>query len=73
MAKEQSLPILKVLRLEAVGPRGAWTHDLPDAKREHYHYVTETESKNEKAHEWRDPPLPHEMGFGNWKAVKVLT
>jgi hypothetical protein len=28
---------VKRLRFEAAGPRGARTHDLPFAKREHYH------------------------------------
>jgi hypothetical protein len=37
LAKKQSLPILKRLRFDAAGPSGARTHDLPFAKREHYH------------------------------------
>ena len=39
LAKKQSLPILNVLcfMFDAAGPSGARTHDLPFAKREHYH------------------------------------
>jgi hypothetical protein len=37
LAKEQSLPILNVFKFDAAGTSGARTHDLPDAKREHYH------------------------------------
>jgi hypothetical protein len=37
LAKEQSLLILQRLGFDAAGPSGARTHDLPDAKREHYH------------------------------------
>jgi hypothetical protein len=36
-AKEQSLPIFKRLTFDAAGLGGARTHDLPSAKREHYH------------------------------------
>jgi hypothetical protein len=42
LAKEQLLPILNVLGFDAAGTSGAWTHDLPDAKREHYHLATAT-------------------------------
>jgi hypothetical protein len=38
LAKEQSLPILKVLGFDVAGTSRAQTHDLPDAEREHYHY-----------------------------------
>jgi hypothetical protein len=36
LAKEQSLPI------DAAGPSGARTHDVPFAKREHYHLAMAT-------------------------------
>jgi hypothetical protein len=36
LAKEQSL-YFKRLRFDAAGTSGTRTHDLPDAKREHYH------------------------------------
>jgi hypothetical protein len=32
----------KHLRFDAAGPSRARTHDLPDAKRKHYHYATAT-------------------------------
>jgi hypothetical protein len=32
----------KRLRFDAAGPSGARTHDLPDAKREHYHETDPT-------------------------------
>jgi hypothetical protein len=36
----------KRLRFDAAGMNGAQTHDLPDAKREHYHYATATDPLN---------------------------
>jgi hypothetical protein len=41
LAKEQSLPILHVaFWFDPVSTNGARTNDIPDVKRERYHYAT---------------------------------
>jgi hypothetical protein len=42
LPKEQSLLISNVLGLTRPARAGARTHDLPDAKRDHFHYATTT-------------------------------
>jgi hypothetical protein len=37
LGKEAITTYFKRLRFDAAGPSGAQTHDLPFAKREHYH------------------------------------
>jgi hypothetical protein len=42
LGKEAITTYFKRLKFDVAGPSGARTHDLPDAKLEHYHFATAT-------------------------------
>jgi hypothetical protein len=42
LGEEATTTYFKRLRFDPAGPSGARTHDLPFAKREHYHWGTAT-------------------------------